>query len=131
MKTILITGAGRGIGYSLPKLYIQSNFTVIAISRNTEQLKSLKANNLKILPYDLVNEYDLVLKSIDSLNFQIDILINNAGVLINKSLLDTLDSDINYVIETNLIVPFKLIRDLFSKLNYGSHIVNIGSMGGF
>lgn len=131
MKTVLITGAGRGIGYSLVQQFINSDYKVISISRNISQLEKLKNGNLEILMLDLVKDYNKALDSINNLCSHLDILINNAGVLINKPLVKTSDSDINYVLNTNLILPFKLIRDLVPKFKHGSHIVNIGSMGGF
>lgn len=63
--------------------------------------------------------------------FKIDGLINNAGLLINQPFLDQSDEDWHHQLEVNLMAPVRLIRELVTFFNYGSHILNIGSMGGF
>jgi 3-oxoacyl-[acyl-carrier protein] reductase len=64
---------------------------------------------------------------------QIDILINNAGILINKSFLETNLEDIEKLFQINCFAPALLIRQLmpFMGQKANSHVVNISSMGGF
>lgn len=134
-KTIFITGANKGIGFELCKIFLkENNFSVIALSRNINNLMNLKNyENLKIIQMDL--EKYSASKLLDETNefSQIDILINNAGALVNKDFTDININEWQKMFEVNLFAPVKIIRDLYPKLkNSGSaHIINIGSMGGF
>ena len=60
-----------------------------------------------------------------------DILINNAGVLINKPFSELTQLDFAEMLQTNLLGHIKMIQNLLPLMNSGAHIVNIGSMGGF
>ena len=61
----------------------------------------------------------------------VDILINNAGSLINKPFLETSKEDLYQMFESNVLGHFNMIQNLLPLMTSGSHIVNIGSMGGF
>ena len=61
----------------------------------------------------------------------IDILINNAGELVNKPFLETTLEDFSTVFQTNFLAPVQMIKYLFHLFSTNSHILNIGSMGGY
>lgn len=61
----------------------------------------------------------------------IDILINNAGSLINKPFSETTEEDLGEMLQSNVISHFRMIQNTIPLMQAGSHIVNIGSMGGF
>ncbi len=141
---IIITGASRGIGKELTRLFTkQSGHKLFLISRNSEKLKLLinecKAvqPNTKIfaLPFDLENTNGInslipqINKEVDS----IDILINNAGFLVNKPFDKTNLSDVERIYKVNVLAPIELIKCLMPLFNKAksAHIVNIGSMGGY
>jgi short-subunit dehydrogenase len=138
---IIITGAGKGIGYELAKVFsIRSDIRLFLISRSHENLNQLKKECLKInglnqvhmIPFDLeqiITEEKYPIIESD----HIDILINNAGCLINKSFSELDNWDIYKMMNVNFIAPIQLIRKFISKMGGESntHIVNIGSMGGF
>lgn len=137
---IVISGAGKGIGYSLTRKFLedkQQNNTVFALSRNINQLNKLKEiyENLYPLQCDITNLSQLEsARAVINLKCQsIDYLINNAGALINKSFLDTESAEIDYVFNVNFKAPFLLIQKLFNllALSENAHVVNISSMGGF
>jgi NAD(P)-dependent dehydrogenase (short-subunit alcohol dehydrogenase family) len=137
-KCIVVTGAARGIGQALVKELAQSGeHTLIAISRNKEGLAQLEADvkasgtYIYSIAADLTNDYLHALAEIRRLTGRVDVLVNNAGVLINKKLHETTDADIERILHTNYTVPVKLIRDLLPLMGAGAHIVNIGSMGGY
>jgi short-subunit dehydrogenase len=142
---IIITGASQGIGYEMSGLFADMpESKVIAIARNEEKLKFLQDECLKRNPgsrlfpvaLDLekildksVSITDIVLQYFD----HIDILINNAGFLVNKTFTDTSLQEARKTYDMNLFVPAFLIKELFpymGKKNV-SHIVNISSMAGF
>jgi short-subunit dehydrogenase len=142
---IIVTGASQGIGFEICKIFSgESNNTVIAISRNENKLKKLKSeclatnsgSNLIPVAFDLEQIIDNP-ESISDIILQhcvhIDILINNAGFLINKPFTDTSYSEALKTFNINLFVPALLIKELsqhMGKKNI-SHVVNISSMAGF
>ncbi|MGZ4055189.1 MAG: SDR family NAD(P)-dependent oxidoreductase [Bacteroidia bacterium] len=141
---IIVTGASRGIGYELVKQFcIRGNNTVLAVSRKSEKLELLKKecyqlnskSNVIPLAFDLSDENGIqsLVSAIKKEAGSIDILINNAGAIVNKPFLEISAADIEYVYNVNLFSVIKLIQGLLPAMNEKekSHIVNISSMGGF
>lgn len=138
--TILITGASSGIGYATAESLIGQNHIVIAIARNTEKLKALqdkalaigKAQLLKIIGVDINNDsqLDLLKPVLDKTG--LDILINNAGELINKPFESLARQDWYNVYNTNVFSLAQLTKMCIPYLlNSGNaHILNITSIGG-
>ena len=52
MKTIIITGTSRGIGFELAQLFAKNNYNVLALSRNSEPLKKLGQQNIDFITID-------------------------------------------------------------------------------
>ncbi|MBA3680994.1 MAG: SDR family oxidoreductase [Bacteroidetes bacterium] len=138
--TILITGASKGIGFEMMKLFSQNpNALVIAVSRNIEPITKLvnQKNTHSILPVkaDITNAADQkkILKTLKALGLKIDVLINNAGEIVNKPFEKITSKELQSVYTTNVFGPFTLIQSLLPFFNKKAkvHIVNIGSMGGF
>jgi 3-oxoacyl-[acyl-carrier protein] reductase len=140
---IIVTGASRGIGFELAKnLVKRDNNNLVAIARNEARLNELKLicskenSNAQLfpIPFDLLNvetnENELTKKIVNCFS-SIDILINNAGFLTNKSFEKLTNTDILSTIKVNLYAPALLIKALLPYMNRGSHVVNISSMGGF
>lgn len=138
---VIITGASSGIGFETAlEFSLNSENTVVCIARSADKLRKLleiaKGINpdCKLLPveFDLVNDdYTALLSFLTERLGNIDILINNAGSLINKPFLETTASDLASMLESNVMSHFKLIRSTLPLMKSGTHIVNIGSMGGF
>lgn len=131
MKNVLVTGANKGIGLAIVKALLDHNYTVIAVSRNDENLNSIKSDRLRIFKVDLQNleEIEAFLKKLSELGINIDVLINNAGIGVFGNV-ETLSWD-NWrqVLDLNLSVPFYLTNYVIPKMkeqNYG-RIINIGS----
>ncbi len=136
MKNILITGASKGIGYATALHFAQQGHQVFALARSESKLEKLAKEPAsgEIIPIaiDLTSQ-----KSVEALPEKlgttpsIDILINNAGALINKPFIDTDMDEWMHQLQVNFLAPVRLIKEIKNLLNSGSHIVNIGSMGGF
>jgi short-subunit dehydrogenase len=138
--TILITGASKGIGFEMVKQLSENpNTLVIAVSRNIAPLTKLidQKNTHSILPVkaDITSSIDQkkIVKMIKALGLKIDILINNAGEIVNKPFEKITTKELQSVYNTNVFGPFTLIQSLLPLFNKKtrSHIVNISSMGGF
>lgn len=138
---ILITGASKGIGYQLVKLFARDKANkIIAIARSKDLLQELEnkseTNNIVGIYFDLEEiekiKSDLIPQIYKHVN-SVDILINNAGFLINKPF-DTFNlQEIQKLFDINLISPAVLTRELLHLIKESSikHVVNISSMGGF
>ena len=139
---IIISGASRGLGYEIVKLLSKDqDHHILAVSRNKINLKKLQeacsqsavCGTVSVLPFDLTGDYreqDLT-DGVKEYFDKIDILINNAGLLINKPFREMDDGDFDAVFNINVKAAFRLIRNLLPLFLRGSHIVNIGSMGGY
>ena len=137
---ILITGASKGIGFEMVKFFSQNtNHLVIDISRNIGPLKTYirkeNTNSVLAIKTDITNPDDLkkLFKSIKALNIGLDVIINNAGLLLNKPFDKITASELQLIYTTNVFAPFALVQLMLPLMNQtkGSHIVNISSMGGF
>jgi NAD(P)-dependent dehydrogenase (short-subunit alcohol dehydrogenase family) len=132
---IIITGASRGIGFETTQLFLNNNHQVFCLTRNTESLENLSHPNLHILQTDLTSTVSIS-HSVDIIKTKvnhIDIIINNAGSIVNKAF-DKIDyKELEIVYKVNVFAPFYLIQQLIHHLGRHSkaHVVNISSMGGF
>lgn len=129
---IVITGAGKGIGFELCKILLTDhNNKIFAISRDIRKLVELSKNNQNITPYSFDLESKDYKPLLNNLPFRIHILINNAGYLVNKPFQNITDDEIDRSFHVNFTSAFKLIQVFLPHFNLNSHIVNISSMGGF
>ena len=138
---IVITGASSGVGFeAVIELISNSDHEVVALARSEENLKRLHkiAQSLnpdcKLYPakFDIVHDDYAPLQSFiaDRIG-TVDVLINNAGALINKSFEETSELDFVEMVQSNFLGHVNMIRNMLPYLNENSHVVNIGSMGGF
>lgn len=143
MTNILITGGSRGIGYELVKQFAaHSNHHIVVLSRNIDKLEQLKQeciqlykNVIHIYKVDFnsssfIDEIQNILAKEDK---HFHVLVNNAGVLINKPFTETTTTDWQTIFTTNVFAPALLIKEVVCKNNKQeqTHVVNISSMGGF
>ncbi len=88
-RSICITGANRGIGLALTKNYLEQSWKVFAIARHTDQLEDVRASyqdQLCIIKADITKEEDCQALASQFTTTSLDILINNAGVLLDRSM---------------------------------------------
>jgi 3-oxoacyl-[acyl-carrier protein] reductase len=134
-KTIVVVGASRGIGKAVIELFAaNSNYKIFALARNNERLIS----NFNEFPNVVCGAFDLaipiagqlaeIFENID----KIDVLINNAGYLVNKPFETITHEDFSHSYQVNVIGVMETVQYFVPKMNtQKSHIVNISSMGGF
>jgi len=132
MKNVIITGSSRGIGFELVNLFNQNNYNVIALSRNTSSISKLNLNNVTTCSTDLSNSNSInkAVSFIKNKFNSVDILINNAGKLINKPFIETTKEDFISVYSVNVFGVAELVRLLLPSFSNTSHIINISSIGG-
>lgn len=132
MKNVIITGTSRGIGFELSRLFAKNQCNVLAISRNISPLKKLDLKYLSYLSADISDEKEIerITRFVKENWKQVDILINNAGKLINKPFQELTSSDFLEVYKVNVFAVAELTRQLIPFFSKGSHVVNISSIGG-
>ena len=132
MKNIVITGTSRGIGFELAKQFAENGHQVLALSRNTEPLSAVNHKNINALSVDISNNDDLnkVTDFIKSTWKKVDVLINNAGKLINKPFTEISSEDFLEVYKVNVFGVAEITKLMIPFLQKGSHVVTISSIGG-
>ena len=141
-KVVLVTGSSRGIGkatiiefakrgYNCVINYIKSDDEANALKEELEKEYSIKALSIKA---DVSNENEVkeMVSKIISEFGHIDVLVNNAGIAIDKEFEDRTVEDWNKTLTTNLIGPFlvsKHIGEIMLKQESGK-IINISSTNG-
>ena len=139
---ILITGASSGVGFeSVLELTGVGSHKVVALARSEDKLGKLQEIALALNPecilysakFDIVHgDYESeLIPFIKERMGTIDILINNAGSLINKPFMELSQLDFAEMLQNNLLGHIKMIQHIVPLMPPKSHIVNIGSMGGF
>lgn len=131
MKNVIITGTSRGIGFELALQFANAGHQVLAISRKTPQ-ELIEHQNIACLSVDIGNETEMieVEKFLSSSWEKVDIIIHNAGSLINKPFSQLSQTDFEQVYKVNVFAVAKLTRISIPFMQKGSHVVTISSMGG-
>lgn len=132
MKNVVITGTSRGIGFELAKIFANNGHQVLALSRNIKPLSTINHKNITVLSVDISMNSDVkkVTNFIQNNWKQVDILINNAGKLINKPFTELSSDDFLEVYKVNVFGVAEITKNIIPFLQKGSHVVTISSIGG-
>jgi NAD(P)-dependent dehydrogenase (short-subunit alcohol dehydrogenase family) len=132
MANIIITGSSRGIGFEMAKLFADESHQVLALSRNEKPIASLKHKNISTFSFDLSKEEDLKkLQKYVSENWeQVDVLINNAGKLLNKPFLEISTEEFEEVYKVNVFGVASVTQLILPSMKKTGHVVTVSSMGG-
>ena len=140
-KTVLITGASRGLGAAIARVFAKNNHNIILNYNNSETkalnlTEELKQYNVEVLPIkaDMTNEEEIKnMVNISLKQFKkIDVLVNNAGIAIDTTFEDKTKENFIKTLDTNLIGPFlisKYVGESMLKEKQGC-IINISSTNG-
>jgi len=142
-KTLLITGASKGIGLATVKEFMEKDervTSIIMVARSSsaydEAFKSLEANNsrkVKLYKYehDLAVESDVeaLLQNLKN-HEQIHIIINNAGFTKPDSIQQIEMADFHTTIAVNVYAPFRIVQGLLMQQKFPETIINIASTAG-
>lgn len=133
-KTIIISGASRGIGRAAALLLAQNGANVIATARSAEELQSLEAESggkIIGIPGDIASETDVqrvVQAALDRFG-RIDVVINNAGYGIFKNVDEITADEWDQMMATNVKGTFLLTKAALPtlKAQQSGHVVVVAS----
>ncbi|NJW53910.1 SDR family NAD(P)-dependent oxidoreductase [Salinimicrobium oceani] len=132
MKNVIITGTSRGIGLELVKIFSEMGHRVLALSRKAETVKDLLLENVEAFPFDITKEEDLRLTDdfVKENWGHVDILIHNAGLLVNKEFEKLTAEDFENVYKVNVLGVAALTKKILPFMPGNGHVLTISSMGG-
>lgn len=129
-KRVLITGGNKGIGLETTRLFLEANNHVIVVARNFEDFGFKDHPQVTCIAYDLTN-----IAGIADLAEQvgdIDILINNAGLMNSLPYNDYPEEAFHAIMNLNLYTPIELIKQFSQGMikKHAGRIVNTASVAG-
>ncbi len=132
MKNVIITGTSRGIGFELVKLFADAGHQVLALSRNAAPVIGLNLKNCNAFSFDITKTSDIqrVSEYIKDDWQQVDILINNSGLLVNEPFSEINIEDFKKVYEVNVFGVAAIIQAVAPFMDKSGHVVTVSSMGG-
>ncbi|MBR9727214.1 SDR family oxidoreductase [Shewanella intestini] len=129
MKTVIITGANRGIGLALSEYFVAQGANVIAVCRNRSQALSNLGVEI-VSGIDVTNESDLKTLQAYVKDIRIDVLICNAGILHDEQFGRLNFDTIRRQFEVNTIAPLQIVELLERQLGQHSKVALITSRMG-
>lgn len=132
MAGIIVTGAGKGIGYELTLNLALNGHQVVAVSRNLDRLKGV--NGVHLYEGDLsAMDFDALMDFAWQKTGGVDALINNAGAILNKPFQEISRAEMEHTYGINVFSVMQTIQALVRKAGTARtiHTINISSMGGF
>lgn len=139
-KNIIITGATSGIGKAAAYQFGELGANLFLAGRRDERLKEIKSDLSKAHPDLKINTFtfDIANRSacdhfVESIDFDVDVLINNAGLALGKDAVYELDRcDIDQMFAVNVQGLLELTRLISPqmKVRNAGHIINVGSTAG-
>lgn len=133
MQTVVITGANRGIGLALTKLYLNLGANVVALCRKiSPELAATKAIAIDNIELSDIDSLAMLPEKIQSRigDTRIDCLINNAGIFLNETLPQPDHNSIQTQFTVNALAPISLTAALVPLMNASAKVAFITSRMG-
>jgi NADP-dependent 3-hydroxy acid dehydrogenase YdfG len=133
LKTAIVTGASKGVGYATVKLLSESGYKVIAVSRDLSKIINLVSDNVEVYRLDVTSAEEIKRFHEKYSDITLDLLVNNAGGgsgpthIINETM-----DNFRIAYDINVSGPMYLSQ-LFvpsMKKSESSTIIFISSLGG-
>lgn len=140
-KTVVITGASKGIGAAMAILFARKDYNVVIGYNDSYQLAKMLSSSLASQGYNVIPvkvnvtnklETDLLIKEAVYNFGTVDVLINNAGVAFNGLITDTDEHDADRIFDINLKGVFNCCKSVTPVMvnQKSGKIINISSMWG-
>lgn len=130
-KTALITGASRGLGKAISDIFAKNGYNLILHCKESRMPPIPGTVSIRLYG-DIRLKNTIVSLSNAAQEMNIDVLINNAGIYLNKPFCKIEDSEFREMLDVNLLAPILLTKSIwpiFQKKGHGT-IVNVNSVAG-
>ena len=129
-QTALITGGNKGIGLEVTHYFLERGYSVIVVARDFSGFELSKHVDVEQVAYDL-SDVAGIPKLVSSVG-AIDVLINNAGVMLSLPYDGYSQDNVDYMVKLNIASPVALIREVSKKMieKRAGRIVNNASIAG-
>lgn len=143
MKTIMITGASRGIGYAMARAFVEADSEfdrIVLVARDEERLADAKnelaalSNTKEVIA--IVSDLgtpgfqDALFDALDAQGVRVTTLVNNAGYTAPCAFNDITDEDLDLTLQINVKAPILIVREARRRGHKLDYIVNISSTAG-
>jgi 3-oxoacyl-[acyl-carrier protein] reductase len=139
-RVALVTGASRGVGAAVARRLAEEGARLVLCSARpgslTPVLDALAGQGTEVLGFtgDVAVPADvdrLVAAALERFG-RVDVLVNNAGIVVRKPMAQMVDADFTRVLDVNLVGPFLLARRLVPGMveRRWGRVVNVGSISG-
>ncbi len=129
MSSVVVTGASSGIGWAIARRFVADGWSVLTGSRSAPDLDD--AGWLRTDVADPAGADALVAAAVEQFG-QLDVVVNNAGVQVEKTVADTTDEEYDHVMDVNVRGVFNMcraaVRQMAGQPDGGGVIINIGSV---
>ncbi|MDH6228811.1 NAD(P)-dependent dehydrogenase (short-subunit alcohol dehydrogenase family) [Streptomyces sp. MJP52] len=134
-RTVVVTGAGTGIGRATARAFAAEGARVLAVGRRAEPLEETAAGHDRITPLaaDITADGgpELIVRTVLETHGRLDVLVNNAGIVRSGALGTLTPETIAPQLATNLVAPVLLARAALASLEAsGGVIVNVSTSVG-
>lgn len=136
VKNALITGANRGIGFEISRQLGKRGFRIFLSARNreagekaTRQLQE-EGSDVRFVLLDVADENSIeqAVQTISKQADQLDVLVNNAGIMIDKGNIVKMPIEVlQQTLTTNVYGPIRIIQNFLPLLPGGARIINMSS----
>lgn len=136
-KVAIITGGARGMGASHVRKFVSEGAKVVFTDLNEEGGRALAeelGGSVKFIKQDVTNsaDWDSVVAETEKTFGSVNVLVNNAGISMNKSLLEMTEAEYRKIVDINQVSVFLGMKAVVPSMQKGGNgsIVNISSMNG-
>lgn len=136
-KVAIITGAAQGMGAAHARLFIEEGAKVVITDLNTEKGEAVAkelGENALFVKQNVTTKQDwaTVVAKAEEVFGPVNVLVNNAGITMSKSLLETTEEEYRRIVDINQVSVFLGMKAVIPSMQKaeGGSIVNISSMNG-